>query len=178
MQPGDMHSDEKLTFLKRQCVASFMDENPDAFAPPSTGTTWQDAWCHPAPSEADRRTMDKALGMLAGMFRTAQATVSDQEPLSEMLSPQRLPGVETLEPDPGALMVMGGDTDEGAIAFARSITIYKSLLDAGMVSEEALRLMLNGTLDALPGDSPLMRSLIGTCQRMTQIDLDHIFTPQ
>lgn len=176
MQEEVRKSVDQLIAMKRRCIAGFMDENTDTFGTPLAGLTWADVLLEPAQlSEVDRRKVSKALGMLTATLRTAQSVTGDGPSLAEALSPQREPAVEALPPDAAALAVVGGGDDENSIAFARCITIYKVLMEAGQVTEDKLRRILDGVLESLPGSSPLMRSVIETTRRMTQLDLDYMF---
>jgi len=164
---------------RKRILAEFMDENSATFALPAGGVSWVNAICGEVSlGEADRRVVERAAGMLAGIFRSAQLALDESQSLSELLSPDRVPGIESIEPDARAIVVVGGEgADEAStLAFARSITLCKILTEGGEFHGDQLRQTIDGALDALPGNTPLMRSLIETAKRMAQADLDVILS--
>lgn len=164
-----------VNVLRKRILAEFMAENPATFPSPTGEVSWVRAICSDvALGEVDRRVVERALGMLAGIFRSAQLSLDESQPLSELLSADRIPGIDSIEPDAQAIVVVGGEgADEAStLAFARSITLCKMLMEGGVFHGDQLRQTIDGTLDALPGKTPLMRSLIETARRMAQADLD------
>jgi hypothetical protein len=164
-----------VNVLRKRILAEFMDENPATFPSPTGEVSWVGAICgNVALGDVDRRVAERALGMLAGIFRSAQLSLDESQTLSELLSPDNIPGIESIEPDAQAIVVVGGEgADEAStLAFARSITLCKMLMEGGLFQSDQLRGMIDGALEALPGNAPLMRSLIETAKRMAQADLD------
>jgi hypothetical protein len=174
--PDDMEVDfNDVNARRKRILAEFVDQNPATFASPLDAVSWATAICGDAVvGEADRRVVERALGMLAGIFRSAQMSLDESQSLSDLLSPEHLPEIDSIEPDSRAMVVVGGEgADEAStLAFGRSITLCKMLMEGGVSQGDQLRQTIDGTLDALPGNTPLMRSLIETARRMAQADLD------
>ena len=176
MNKNTNSSADHLLVQKRTCIARFMDENSTTFGRHSSEMPWievvQSGQSH---NLVDRRVLDKALGMLSAAFRSAQVAASAHEPLEDMMSPERSPGIEAILPDTAAIDAIGLADDTSSIAFGRAITIYKAVVDSGELPLDVLRAVLDLTLDDLPAQTPLMHSVIETCRSLSQMDMDHIF---
>lgn len=163
---------------QRACLAQFMDDNPETFAVPEGGGTWGDfVACGAVPAGRDRHVVDKALGMLIGMVRTAQNGLTTNASIADVFAQAGLSG--ELEPDPAALAQGGAEQDpEEHHAFAQAVTLYKQCAEHGLIEGEALPRFIEDAFDNLPGNTPLTRSLIETAKRMVRLDLDLVLALQ
>jgi hypothetical protein len=161
---------------QRLCVAAFMDDNPQVFSQPVAGESWASRIATGEPiSGRDRVVVDRALGMLAGVFRSAQISLGGAPALTDALAAARAKGLPEFAPDAAALEQADVDgLEDETIAYARSITIYKECVRAGIVGGDELPRSVEDAFDRLPGESPFMRSLIETAKRMAQIDLQYL----
>lgn len=161
---------------RKQCVGEFMDGNPAVFSTPASGASWVDTLLSSqAIEDEDRHVVDKALGMLASVLRTAHQSLDSGVVLSQAISPERLPDIDSIEPDAAALVVFDHKDDEDkseAVAFARTITLYKQLVDQGVLQADMLSETLTQTLDDLPGTTELSRSLRETLKRLARLDFE------
>ena len=153
------------------CVAELMSAHVGVFGKPSSSQDWVElVQSGPVEIDADRQKIDKACGMVAGIFRTAQLAL-DAEPIEESFSPQRVPAVASLVPDLQTIQAMGGSSDnEVSVAFARSMTLYKKLVSDQVVGAEALQEFVEQKLDELPGSSPLHLTLVETAKKIIRGD--------
>jgi hypothetical protein len=161
---------------RKRCVGEFMDENPAVFANSVSGTRWADTLLSSRVIEdADRHVVDKALGMLASVLRTAHQSIDSGVVLSEAISPERIPDIDSIEPDAAALVVFDHKDDEDkseAVAFARTITLYKQLVDQEVLQADMLPDTLTQYLDDLPGTTELSRSVRETLKRLARLDFE------
>jgi hypothetical protein len=159
---------------RRAVVAEFLDDNPEAFPPPVDSAGWLAYFQEGIPLNThERKQFDRGLGMLVAVFRTAQVTMPECQPLSDMLSPEKLPEVLEVEIDPVAFALMGGDMDdEEAVAFARSVTLLKRMTGLGVVNPEQILALIEQTMDALPGNSKLQRSAHEFAKRLALANVE------
>jgi len=153
-----------------------MDENVATFARPEAAASWVElVEGGQRPQGRDRHVADKALGMLVGVMRTAQLTMGESMSLGRAFERAREAGIPEFEPDATALALASPDgNEEDQIAYARSITIYKQCTETGLIQGDELPRAVNEVFDQLPGNTPLMRSMVETARQIAQIDLEYV----
>jgi hypothetical protein len=161
---------------RKRCVGEFMDGNPAVFSPSTSGACWVDTLLSsPVIDGADRHVVDKALGLLASTLRSAHQTMDSGVVLGQAISPERIPDIDSIEPDAAAMLIFDHADDEDkseAVAFARTITLYKQLVDQEVLEPDMLYETLVQVMDDLPGTSALSRSVIDTLKRMARLDME------
>lgn len=165
---------------RRQIVGEFMDAHPGMFMPPARAPRWVDFFAQvDEVSEPERAIVEKALGLFAQVFRQAQHAMLADMPmrLEEFLSAENFPGLEeVVVPDPVALMIVGGEDPAehtaDTVAFARTMSVFKFLVQSGTVSADFMYEAMCRGLDDLPGDSVLQRSLVDAIKQMVQRDME------
>jgi len=174
VSPANEQSSTVHLAQQRACLAHFMDDNPDTFAAPEGGGDWSAFVAQGAvPEGRDRHVVDKALGMLVGMIRTAQNSLGANAGIAEVFAQAGLSG--DFEADPAVLAQGGPEQDpEEHAAFAQAVTIYKQCAEHGLIEGEALPRFIEEAFDNLPGTSPLTRSLIEAAKRMVRLDLEFV----
>lgn len=170
---SEIGSKSRLT-RQRNCVATFMDDNPAVFAAPEGSNSWVEFVQGGQTAEGrNRHVVDKALSMLVGVIRSAQISLNQGESIGQVFARARLSDIAEFEPDANALALAGVEEEpQELMAYAQSITIYKQCMDAGMITGDELPRFVEEALDRLPGTTPLMRSLIEAAKSIVQIDLD------
>ena len=161
---------------RQQCFADLMDGNMQTFGRPSSGESWQDVihGC-PAIPESDQKVVAKALGMVVAVFRSAQMSTNNGFMLEDMLSPDRVPAVEEIEADSGAVALARNVSDgASALAFGRSVTIYKQMVENNLIQKDYLLGHMLQALDALPGSSKIHQSLVETAKQLISIDMESL----
>lgn len=153
------------------CIAELMDAHSGVFGRPSSNQDWADLLQAGAvENDSDRQKINKACGMVAGIFRSAQLAL-DAEPIEETMSPERVPAAASILPDEATLKAIGGDSkDESSVAFARSMTLYKKLVEDQVVDAVQLQEFAEQQLDALPGSTALHMSLVETAKNIMRGD--------
>lgn len=174
-------SSDLRTTLYRRCLADFMDTHQEAFTGPARADSW--AHCMDQPDmlqPADSRVLDKALGMVMAVMRSASQSMTGGGSLPELFDRAKQMGALEFEPDAGALqMALEGNTEPSeAVAYGRGIAVYRECIARGALDGSELSVLLMNPFDQLPAVTPLMRSAIGTAKRMIQIDIDLMLRPE
>lgn len=163
---------------RQQRFSEFMDANPQVFQASSEGKPWVDVvGKYKTYSEADQLIIDKALGMVVSILKSAHLASHNGFDLEDLMSAENCPEMEAVQPDPAALSMTQteGENNSASVAFGRSVTLFKDLIRNGLVSKDQLLSQSIGILDNLPGSSALHQSLVETAKQLVTIDMDMLF---
>lgn len=159
---------------RHQCIAELIDGNIKTFGLPSKADSWLDVIRNqPDIPECDQKVVDKALGMLVAVFRSAQAAIANEFSLEEIFSAERYPEMEVIPVDTAAVALAGLHADkETTQAFGRSITMYKQFVANDLLAQDHLLSHMVQILDELPGSSSLHHALVETAKQLIAIDME------
>lgn len=172
-----MNSSANDTLPKqRACIAELMDSHPELFPPPVAGGAWTDAIVHPGEvAAADRPILDRALGMVSGIYRAAQFSFGDSLALSDMIAREESGTLAELPCDPALMNWASGSADDDeAVMLAKGVTAYKYAVNCGFVDVDALQRMLAFSIERLPGDSALTQNLKRAALSLADIALGQV----
>jgi hypothetical protein len=175
MVDTEISSNAERIARQRLYLAEFMDDNAASFAAPVAADSWVDfAHTGKMAKGPDRQVVDKALGMLVGVMRSAQLSFGPSESIGDVYARAREGGIPDFEPDANALAIVASDENEAdRKAYAQTVTIYKRFIEEGVLDRDALARSVDKALDDLPGSTPLMRSLIDTARRIALLDVEY-----
>lgn len=165
---------------RRKYVGAFMDENTATFGKPLVISSWVEYFEREEAAEgSERAQIEKAVNMFTQIYRQAQHAALESFPmkLEEFLCNENFPGLEeAVQPDPVALLLVGGDdpheyTPE-VLAFAQTMSIFKFLVNNGVLQADTLANAMSGNFDEISSGSPLQKSLVETVKQIAQHDME------
>jgi hypothetical protein len=176
----EISSNAERIARQRLYLAEFMDDNAATFAAPVAADSWV-GFAHTGQMAKgpDRQVVDKALGMLVGVMRAAQLSFGQSQSIGDAYARAREAGIPDYEPDAHALTITSPDENEAdREAYAQTVTIYKQFIEEGVLDRDDLARSIDKALDDLPGNTPLMRSLIDTARRIALLDVEYTLGPR
>jgi hypothetical protein len=166
---------------QKLCIATLMDAHPDAFAPPSCGTPWVELVRRGfEPNGQERRVIDKALGMISAVFRSAQMVLGDVPTLGQQFAADKSGLTEAVEADSIALALIGDDATEDpeSMALARSVTLYKRAADAGLIDRAELSRHMEAALDEQPVHTALAYDTKMAAKYIASLEVEYLLGPR
>jgi hypothetical protein len=169
--------DNSSAFQQKLCVAALMDMHPDLFARTVPERSWM-AFVESGiePVGVDRRSVDKALGMIGALFRSAQMALGALPTPGQMFAADKSGLFEQLVPDPLTLEMIGPDAldDPESLALARSVSLYKKAATAGIVESDQLAQHIDAALDEQPEHTALARDIKTAARQIAALEMGRI----
>lgn len=160
----------------RKYMGELMDAYPDKFKSPRQQgmQTWmQLAQSGRAPTDEDAHEVDRLLGAIATMFRRTRQLTDSPLTMGESYTMVTGGASEEVTPDPEALEFAESaeEPDDDAVAFAKTIAMYRSLVASGTASGEELPRLVMAMLDTLPGETNFDLDLKEMLKRFAVVEL-------
>jgi hypothetical protein len=169
--------DEGPVLQQKLCIAALMDQHPDLFVRTVPERSWK-AFVEAgiSPTGQDRRSVDKALGMIGALFRSAQMALGDLPTPGQIFAADKSGLAEQLVPDPLTLEMIGADAleDPESLALARSVSLYKKAASAGILDPEQLGLHIDAALDEQPEHTALARDIKVAARRIAALEMGRL----
>jgi hypothetical protein len=120
--------------------------------------------------------VDKALGMISAVFRSAQMTLGDVPTPGQMFAADKSGLAEAVEADAVALALIGEDAGEDpeSLALAKSVTLYKRAADAGLVDRAELSRHMDAALDEQPEHTVLARDTKRAARHIAALEVEFL----
>jgi hypothetical protein len=167
---------QSLRRAYRMCMAEFMDSHQEVYAAPRAPGCR--SWCELAErdealSEMDQLTVDRLLGAIASMYRALQIHLGEGPSLAQAYSAVFGAAADGIDADPVAMRFDdSGEPDEDALAFGKSMAVYKQLIGEGVVRGDELQLLMSELIDTVPATSDLLLDLRELLKRFAVIEIE------
>ncbi len=174
--------DESLITAQRLCVTEMMDAHPEQFRAPlhGGGSNWTDLIrSGRVPEQSDALVLEKAINMLCSFYNSVQHVVEDAFPVVQDTT-EKASSFADFEPDAAALNAAKNafGEDEAAVAFAKSVAIYKSLQLSGDATGNELLEHLHVLIDEVPGDGALIEDMKTATKKLSILQFEGLVKVQ